>query len=373
MTTVLFVTWDGGGNLPPATGIAAELRARGHRTRFLGHESQRATIEAEGFEFEAFRHAKPWSVVDRRTGPAVPLAFVRVFSDRGMGRDLVESLERDPAERVVIDGLLVGAMDGAARAGIPYTILVHTLRDVMTRSLFGGPLAFLMRLRGLDPARRYREAEGEIVTALDLIDPAASAQESVGHPVRYTGPMLPRVEEAGAAARPPVVLVSLSTTYIDGQREVIQRVLDALGGLDVRVIVTTGPAVDPTELRAPDNAEVHRVVPHRDLMPGTSLVIGHGGHGTTMLALAHGLPLLVIPMNPTFDQPVIGRLLAARGAAVTVPRSADIARIRTAVERLLTEPSFRSTARELGAAIRSRNAAELGADAVLAGRTVPAA
>lgn len=373
MTTVLFVTWDGGGNLPPATGIAEELRARGHRVRFLGHESQRATIEAQGLEFEAFRHAKPWSVLDRRSGPAALLGFLGVFSDRGMGRDLVEALERDPADRVVIDGLLIGAMDGAARAGIPYAILVHTLRDVMTRSLFGGPLALMVRLRGLDPARRYRDAEAEIVTALDLLDPGALDAEGAGHPVRYTGPMLPRVEEAAAVSTPPVVLVSLSTTYIAGQRDVIQRVLDAVSDLDVRAVVTTGPAVDPDELRAPENAEVHRVVPHRDLMPAASLVVGHGGHGTMMLALAHGLPLLVIPMNPNFDQPVLGKLLAERGAGLSLPRSADVARIRGAIERLLREPSFRSTARELGDAIRARNAAELGADAVLTGNAVPAA
>jgi hypothetical protein len=29
MASILFVTWDGGGNLPPALGIAAELRERG--------------------------------------------------------------------------------------------------------------------------------------------------------------------------------------------------------------------------------------------------------------------------------------------------------------------------------------------------------
>src|SRR5207237_9041918 len=30
MADILFVTWDGGGNVPPAVGIADPLRARGH-------------------------------------------------------------------------------------------------------------------------------------------------------------------------------------------------------------------------------------------------------------------------------------------------------------------------------------------------------
>lgn len=361
MTTVLFVTWDGGGNVPPALAIAEELANRGARVRFLGHEGQCAAIEGAGFAFEAFRHAKPWAVLAPR-GPLAPLAFLGVFSDRGMGRDLVESLEREPADRVVVDGLLIGALDGASRAGIPVMILVHTLRDVMVRALTGGPLALLMRLRGLDPARLYREAEGELVVTLESLDPAAA---DVGDSVHYTGPLLPEVEEARADATPPTILASLSTTYIQGQREVLQAILDAVAEMDVRAIVTTGPAVDPADLRAPANAEVHRFVPHRELMPAASLVIGHGGHATTMLALAHGLPLLVIPMNLIFDQPVIGRILAERGAGLTLPKAAGAARIRDAIAQLLASEQHRSAARGLGAEIRAGRGAHLAAATLL--------
>ena len=53
MADILFVTWDGGGNVPPALGIAAELAGRGHRTRFLGHASQEADLRAAGHEVAA--------------------------------------------------------------------------------------------------------------------------------------------------------------------------------------------------------------------------------------------------------------------------------------------------------------------------------
>jgi hypothetical protein len=38
MGDILFVTWDGGGNVPPAIGIACELQRRGESVRVLGHE-----------------------------------------------------------------------------------------------------------------------------------------------------------------------------------------------------------------------------------------------------------------------------------------------------------------------------------------------
>ena len=53
MAEILFVTWDGGGNVPPAVGIAAELRRRGHRVRFVGHAPSATPLEAQGFEVAA--------------------------------------------------------------------------------------------------------------------------------------------------------------------------------------------------------------------------------------------------------------------------------------------------------------------------------
>ena len=46
MADILFVTWDGGGNVPPAAGHRRELQARGHAVRFLGHAARRAALEA---------------------------------------------------------------------------------------------------------------------------------------------------------------------------------------------------------------------------------------------------------------------------------------------------------------------------------------
>ena len=107
MADILFVTWDGGGNVPPATAIAAELRRRGHRTRFVGHAAQRAPLEAQGFEVEPTTHARPFAA----DNPQSVLATIRMFGDRGLGRDAHAALARRPADLVVVDCLLLGAMD----------------------------------------------------------------------------------------------------------------------------------------------------------------------------------------------------------------------------------------------------------------------
>jgi UDP:flavonoid glycosyltransferase YjiC (YdhE family) len=61
MPTLLFVTWDGGGNVAPALEIARALVQRGDRVRFLGQPSQRAIIRGAGFDFESYRNPGAWT------------------------------------------------------------------------------------------------------------------------------------------------------------------------------------------------------------------------------------------------------------------------------------------------------------------------
>ena len=134
--------------------------------------------------------------------------------------------------------------------------------------------------------------------------------------------------------------------------------------LDTRVVATTGPAVDPGDQTAPANAEVHRFVPHAELMPQASLVIGHAGHGTTMQALAHDLPMVLMPMHPMLDQPMVARSVAAAGAARVVPKKATAAQLAPVIAMLLADGPHRAAAAKLGAEIRALPGAAGAADRI---------
>ncbi len=156
----------------------------------------------------------------------------------------------------------------------------------------------------------------------------------------------------------------------------LQRILDATAGLEARVIVTTGPVLDPADLRTAANHEVHRYVPHDELMPQVSLVVGHGGLATTMRALAHGLPLVIMPMHPLLDQPMVGRAVADAGAGEVVKKKASPEQLRPVIERMLHDGPHREAAARLAAEIRELDGVHRGADlvqGVLAGNGAPAA
>ncbi len=351
MAEIIVVTWDGGGNVPPALAIAHELATRGHGIRVLGHRSQRRAIEAAGFEAVPVREAREFAAGD----PHSTRELLATFGDRGMGRDLLVELSRRRADLVIVDTLMLGVLDVVRRAGVRYAVLEH-FYDGYLQGALRGPLGLVLRARGLRPGRSLGEATLRVVTSLPELDPMAPSPT-----VHQVGPVvtwLPRVESGTA------VLVSLSTFGFRGMAQVLQRVVDACAGLPARVVVTTGPLLDPAGLVVPAGVEVHRFVPHAPLMARSTLLVGHGGHGTTMQALAHDLPVLVLPMDDKTDQPLVGRSIERAGAGRVLPRTAPVDAVAAAVSELLADGPHREAAARLGARVRAAGGARGGADAV---------
>ena len=128
--------------------------------------------------------------------------------------------------------------------------------------------------------------------------------------------------------------------------------------------MTTGASIAPEAIRPAANTTIHRFVDHGELLPTTSLVIGHGGHSTAARALSYGIPLLVLPMHPLMDQPLVGRAIAEQGVGLTIPKRSSASAIRDAAARLLGDEAIRARARALGASIREYDGAAVATDAL---------
>jgi MGT family glycosyltransferase len=134
---------------------------------------------------------------------------------------------------------------------------------------------------------------------------------------------------------------------------VFREALDALADLEARVLMTVGRSIDPRSLGPlPANARVEQWVPQQAVLAEASAMLGHGGFGTTMGALAAGVPQVVAPLF-AFDQVVNGDHVAAVGAGLTTSAEpGGPARAAAAIPRLLEEPSYAESARRVAAAMR---------------------
>ena len=317
MADIVIVTWDGGGNVPPALAIA-----RGSRREVTASAFWATAASATPSRRPASRSCR--SVTRGSSPPATctPLARCwRCSPTAGWGATCSPSW---PVARplVVVDTLLLGVLDTVRRAGVPYAVLEHFYDDLPP----GRPAR--PARHGAQAARpapgpltgRHEGPGGDLPAGLDPVAAAPNLCQ-VGPVVTWE----PRVDAD------PGVLVSLSTFGFPGMADLLQRVVDACSGLPARVVVTTGPLVAPSDLRVPAGVEVHRFVPHAALMARSTLLVGHGGHGTTMQALAHDLPVLVLPMDDKTDQPLVGRSVERAGAGHVLHRTSSVDLIGAAV------------------------------------------
>jgi MGT family glycosyltransferase len=124
--------------------------------------------------------------------------------------------------------------------------------------------------------------------------------------------------------------------------------LDGLADLDARVLMTIGRKLDPADLGPlPANARVERWWPQGAVLAHAAAMLGHGGFGTTMGALAAGVPQVVMPVF-TFDQLVNGEHVAAAGAGIAVPMGpGSVTRACDDLRTLLADSSYAAAARRV--------------------------
>lgn len=364
MARCLVVTWDGAGNLVSTTAVACSLAQRGHDVRLLGHRSIDGRVGVHGWRFRPFEHTPDFDSTRAFDVDAEMQDLSNALWFNGtVGRDVLEELEREPADVLVVDCMLAAGLAAGQAAGVPTVALFHTPFS----GFRAGPMVDLMA-PGIGLVNTARAGLGlgpvaslaDVHDACDLCIVATPREFDVDMPVppnvRFAGPMLAGPQlitsadhlEVGDATE-PLVVVSFSTSY-QAQVPAVQRVVDALADLAVRVVVTAGPSVPAGALQPRANTTVTGFVPHDRLLPHASLVVSHGGLGTVMAALSHGVPVLCVPMGR--DQFFNGSRVQALGAGTTLAPGTEGDGIADAVRALLDEASSaRDGAKRMAAVI----------------------
>jgi len=142
----------------------------------------------------------------------------------------------------------------------------------------------------------------------------------------------------------------------------MQRVVDALALLAVRGLVTLGPALDPAQFKAPSNVRLEAFVPHSAVLSHAKGMVTQCGLGTVMKALAHGVPLVCIPL--VGDQPENAARVVVHGAGIRLKRDANSEQICSAIQRVLTQPGFGESARRLAEILAKEDGAQTAAEEI---------
>lgn len=349
MASLMFVTMDGGGNVPPLLEIAVACQARGHNVIVHGHGRLAEQFHRRGLRFQPFGRARAWDATQRQS----TLDWVRMFNDRGMASEIGDAVEQHKPDLAIVDCMLIGVHHVLADAGVPRVVLTHTVRAYLD-GLWRIGVGTASRVYQHDVGKLWDTAALNVVAGYPPLDRMSASRQPTN--VRWTGAITGPATVAALDGRPHV-LVSLSTNRFRGMRSTLQRIIDALGKLPVRATVTTGGVYSADEFAAPEDIRIVPYVDHAEIMGSSSLVIGHGGYSTTVRALAHGLPLLLLPVNPISDQPLVARAVTRLGAGRHLSRHASARKIAREAHALITNPGYRLSAGRIGAEIRATDGA----------------
>ena len=217
------------------------------------------------------------------------------------------------------------------------------------RALLEGPLLELWRQHGLTGQPRqvgalYLDACPPLLQLTDLTHVGTRIVRV--HPSGFDGPPEPAPDWLAALPR-PAVYVTLGTEPVFSRPDLLQLLADAAAASAPGVVVTTGP--HPPDAVAAPHAGVHVVqyLPQSLVLPAVDAVVAHGGAGTTVGALLHGLPQLVVP-GPAPSQQASAASVAAAGVGLRRDwTGVTPVQLREAVEELLTRADLRRAAQDV--------------------------
>ena len=383
---ILFNIVPGSGHLHPIVPLARALQARGHEVRVGTTSSFAPQVRAAGLEPVAL--GPDWDGTDLaavnpdflRRGPMEQLRWVVGMTAVPTADSLVQLAREWRPDLIVRDSINFGAWVAGEELGIP-VVLFGTAGIVprpVAQMILGEPLAKLRAHRGLVADPELTGIHG--VLALDTTPPSLldafvgmiENRQSL-RPTQWAGDGASEVPDwLAALGNRPIVYATLGTV-VNANPEVFRKVVAAVAGMDIDLVLTIGRNGDAATLGdLPANVHVAPYIPQDRVLKVASAVVCHAGRGTTYGALETGLPLCLVPLGT--DQPLVAAACDRAGAAVVcatttisvgpmqvpvaLPADLDVATLRSAIQRTLTDADLRTRAREIGAEIAAMPSAE---------------
>jgi UDP:flavonoid glycosyltransferase YjiC (YdhE family) len=361
---ILFTFEGGSGHFNPLVPIARAAEAAGHGVAFACAPRQVPVVESTGFPvFPAGIDvgSTPETDAMEQRYEAIPdiaerekLLLREGFAGwyaRYKAADILAICETWQPDLLVRDEIDFGSAVAAERLELPHAVVLVTATGSFVRhELVAEPLNALRAEYGLPP-----DPELEMLSRYLVFSPFPPSYRDRACPLPATAhalrPLLPTPSDPdhlpswpGQLSDAPTVYFSLGTAFASSLRDVFARIIAGLRDLPINLIVTVGGKLDPADFgEMPAHVHIERYIPQSLILPLCDLVVSHGGSGSVMGALSHGVPLALIPLNA--DQPLnaercvtlgVGRVI---GTKDITPEAA-----RDAVAEMLANPEYRRNA-----------------------------
>ncbi len=305
---VLFATTRGAGHFGPLVPFAQACRRAGHDVLVAGPRSVAGLVARAGL---------PLRAVPEAPADAVDAAFAPVWAREASVEHVVQDLFVGIHARTALPGMLATVAEWQ-----PAVIVRETMEfaSLLAADYYGVP-----------QVRVGVHLDAQVDSDRTLAELAAAAlnvapERLLDSPLLTRAPHWPGEAESDAhrfrtdvvpRRREDLVYVSFGSEAPLSEHfpRVYRQAIEALGDLPVQTPVTIGDRRDPAELGTlPASVTVQRWVPQAEVLSRAAAMVGHGGSGSTLGALAAGVPQAFVPLF--VDGPANAGRVAAAGAGI---------------------------------------------------------
>jgi MGT family glycosyltransferase len=394
MSKVVFFSTPVHGHTNPTIPLVKELVSRGEEVAYYSNRSFEEKIQPTGAHYRCYQ-SEP--LASLRAQPD-NLAEISHMVMRAVGNVLDQELPRFREEKpdyIIYDSLALWGRCVSQILRLPAACSVTTFvfgrklalatsqeerRSTPLRSVLSGVPHILKALR-LRRGIRKRHGLGKLrITDMFLCNAELNIvytsrlflpfSESFDERFQFVGPAIADRQEQvdfpwDKIQHPVVVYVSLGTLF-NRDREFFRICFEALGDLDLQVVVSTGGGIPADDFqRVPANFILRDFVPQLAILPKAKAFVTHGGMNSVSESFHFGVPVVVIPYMA--DQTAVARQAENLGAGLYLRRrNLTGSALRQAVERLLADDQYRRSSIRIGDSLREAGGPRRAVDEIFA-------
>ena len=385
MSKIVFFCIPAHGHTNPTLGVVRELTARGHEVWYYSYNMLREKIEATGAKFVSCDDYDMEQKLTPEDGARIgkDMAFsTKILVDTTLALDdkVCAEMEQLKPDCIVADSMAVWGKAVAMKLGIPFVCSTTTFAfnqhssKIMKQGL-GDLFKMLFSMPKVNKhLKRLQDKGYPVKNVLDILQsgdnthtvvyPSPEFQpcsETFSDKYAFVGPSVRPADHSIAKTKEKLIYISIGTVN-NIMLPLYKRFIAALAGTDYQVILSVGSHVAIEDFGTlPENISVFPQVDQIAVLQKADLFISHCGMNSVSESLYYGVPLVMLPQ--TSEQGGVAERVRQVGAGIKLEKT-DAASIRSAIETVMSDASFKENAVKISESFRRCPGAKGAADKI---------
>ena len=385
MSKIVFFCIPAHGHTNPTLGVVRELTARGHEVWYYSYNMLREKIEATGAKFVSCDDYDMEQKLTPEDGARIgkDMAFsTKILVDTTLALDdkVCAEMEQLKPDCIVADSMAVWGKAVAMKLGIPFVCSTTTFAfnqhssKIMKQGL-GDLFKMLFSMPKVNKhLKRLQDKGYPVKNILDILQSDDNTHtvvytspefqpcsETFSDKYAFVGPSVRPTDHSIAKTKEKLIYISMGTVN-NIMLPLYKRFIAALADTDYQVILSVGSHVAIEDFGTlPENISVFPQVDQIAVLQKADLFVSHCGMNSVSESLYYGVPLVMLPQ--TSEQGGVAERVRQVGAGIKLEKT-DAASIRSAIETVMSDASFKENAVKISESFRRCPGAKGAADKI---------